>query len=91
MNPKNHWTNSKPPTSSTSALSSCGKTIRERCDWRYSRRVPFSIASSVIRSRKIWLTGSTSLSAENEARTMSRPRRLDHDQLRAGFVQEEAM
>ena len=30
-------------------------------------------------------------SALNDARTMSRPRRLDHDQLRAGFVHEEAM
>ena len=44
-----------------------------------------------MRSRKTWLTGSTSFSAENEARTMSRPRRRDHDQRRAGFVQDDAM
>src|SRR5438552_11925003 len=30
LKPKNHWTNSKPPASSTTVLSSCGKTIRER-------------------------------------------------------------
>jgi hypothetical protein len=36
-------------------------------------------------------TGSTSFSAENEARTMSPPRRRDHDHERAGFVHDEAM
>ena len=53
--------------------------------------LPFSIASRRSRSRNTWLTGSTSLSAEKEARTVSWPRRRDQDQLRAGSVQDDAM
>ena len=65
--------------------------MRERWLWRYRRRVPFSIASSSIRSRKTWETGSTSLRAENDARTISRPRRLDQLHRRAGSVHDEVM
>jgi len=40
---------------------------------------------------KTCVTGFTSCSAENDARTISRPRRRDHDQARAGSVHDEAM